>query len=61
MLETSAEVSCPYCGEAISLLLDLSVEQQTYIEDCSVCCQPMSVSYSAADGELVSVEVEAAG
>ena len=61
MLETTAEVSCPYCGEAITLLLDLSVESQTYIEDCSVCCQPMTVSYTAADGELAELNVEAGG
>ena len=36
----------PYCGETITLLLDLSVEAQSYIEDCSVCCQPMTVSYA---------------
>jgi hypothetical protein len=61
MLETTTEVTCPYCGEAITLFLDLSVEEQTYIEDCSVCCQPMSVSYSAAGGELASISVETAG
>jgi len=61
MLETTAEVTCPYCGEVITLLLDLSVESQSYIEDCSVCCQPMSVAYRAADGELAQVSVEAAG
>lgn len=60
MLETTSEVSCPYCGETITLLLDLSVEEQTYIEDCSVCCQPMAVSYTASDGELQSVQVETA-
>jgi hypothetical protein len=61
MLETTAEVACPYCGETITLLLDLSVESQAYIEDCSVCCQPMSVSYTAQDGELADVRVEVAG
>jgi hypothetical protein len=61
MLETTAEVTCPYCGETITLLLDLSVESQAYIEDCSVCCQPMSVSYRAEGGELADVSVEAAG
>lgn len=60
MYETTAEVMCPHCGETITLFLDLSVEEQTYIEDCSVCCQPMTVSYAAADGELQSVQVEAA-
>ncbi len=61
MLEETAEVSCPYCGETITIVLDLSVEEQAYIEDCSVCCQPMSVAYRAEDGELVQLSVEAAG
>jgi hypothetical protein len=59
MFETTAEVSCPHCGEIITLFLDLSVGEQSYIEDCSVCCQPMTVSYSASAGELERVEVEA--
>lgn len=61
MLETTAEVTCPYCGETITLLLDLSVEAQSYVEDCSVCCQPMNVSYRVEDGELAAVDVEAGG
>jgi Cysteine-rich CPXCG len=60
MLETTADISCPYCGETITLVLDLSVESQTYIEDCSVCCQPMSVAYAAVDGELAHVDVHVA-
>jgi hypothetical protein len=59
MFETTTEVSCPHCGEVITLFLDLSVEEQSYIEDCSVCCQPMTVSYAASGGELERVEVEA--
>jgi hypothetical protein len=58
MFETTAEVSCPYCGETITVFLDLSVESQSYIEDCSVCCQPMTISYSATDGELAFVTAE---
>lgn len=58
MLETEAEVACPYCGESITLLLDLSIDAQTYIEDCSVCCQPMTVSYSVEGGELADLRVE---
>lgn len=34
-------VSCPYCGEPISVLIDNSEESQQYIEDCQVCCQPI--------------------
>jgi hypothetical protein len=60
MLETTAEVSCPYCGETITLFLDLSVDAQEYIEDCSVCCQPMTVSYRTEDGQLSELSVESA-
>ncbi len=35
--------SCPYCGELISLLVDGSVAEQRYIEDCFVCCRPIEV------------------
>ncbi|GGK67567.1 CPXCG motif-containing cysteine-rich protein [Amphritea balenae] len=36
--------ACPYCGEMIELVLDLSVGEQEYIEDCQVCCRPVSVA-----------------
>jgi hypothetical protein len=52
------DATCPYCWETISLTLDLSVPEQSYIEDCPVCCKPMVVSYAAADGELVDFTVE---
>jgi transcription elongation factor Elf1 len=38
--------SCPYCGSKISMLLDLSVTEQRYIEDCEVCCRPVQLEYS---------------
>ena len=34
-------VECPYCGESIDILLDPSIPQQNYIEDCQVCCRPI--------------------
>ena len=37
---------CPYCGESIELLVDISMDSQEYIEDCSVCCRPIQVSVS---------------
>jgi hypothetical protein len=52
------EATCPHCWETISLTLDLSVPEQSYIEDCPVCCKPMLVSYSAADGEIDLLSVE---
>lgn len=40
------KVACPYCGETIEVLIDCSVEQQTYIEDCQVCCRPIGFDVS---------------
>lgn len=37
------DIECPYCGETISLSLDASAGAQRYIEDCQVCCRPMTV------------------
>ena len=45
MLETQKSY-CPYCGELIEVVIDMSVEQQDYIEDCSVCCRPITVNVS---------------
>jgi hypothetical protein len=56
----SQEATCPHCWESISLTLDLSVPEQSYIEDCPVCCKPMVVSYTAADGEVAEFSVESA-
>lgn len=54
------DATCPHCWETIELSLDLSVPEQTYIEDCPVCCKPMSIRYAASGGEVVELRVEAA-
>jgi hypothetical protein len=38
------------------MVLDVSVPEQTYVEDCEVCCQPIEVSYATEDGELMGFE-----
>lgn len=40
----SVFASCPYCGEVIGLLVDCSIPEQRYIEDCEVCCRPIEVA-----------------
>ena len=47
---------CPYCWQEISMLLDVSVPHQKYIEDCEVCCNPIEVSLSFESNELISFE-----
>ncbi|MGB1239950.1 MAG: CPXCG motif-containing cysteine-rich protein [Pseudomonadales bacterium] len=53
-------VECPYCGESIDVLVDAQDGDQTYIEDCQVCCRPITfVIHQAHDGTLqVSVHHE---
>ena len=49
----STHITCPYCGEAIELLIDDSAGDQQYIEDCQVCCRPINISVTIDDaGEL---------
>ncbi|ASO04179.1 Cysteine-rich CPXCG [Arenibacter algicola] len=47
---------CPYCWEEISMLLDPSISRQTYVEDCEVCCNPISVTPVFDEGELIAFE-----
>jgi hypothetical protein len=54
MLLETAKIYCPYCGENIEIIVDGSIEQQNYTEDCSVCCRPMELSISVT-GEEISV------
>lgn len=53
----TAEVQCPSCWELVELVIDCSVDDQTYTEDCSVCCRPMVITVVAREGELVTVDV----
>ena len=43
------EISCPYCGETIEILVDPSEEHQSYIEDCQVCCRPITMHVTIDD------------
>ncbi|MCB0484886.1 MAG: CPXCG motif-containing cysteine-rich protein [Flavobacteriaceae bacterium] len=49
---------CPYCWEEISMLLDTSITETDYIEDCEVCCNPIQVVVSFDDNELTSFSAE---
>ncbi|MEI2453805.1 MULTISPECIES: CPXCG motif-containing cysteine-rich protein [Lysobacter] len=53
------EVQCPYCGEAIVLLIDDSAGDQRYIEDCQVCCRPIVVDVQLDEDGVPDVTVHA--
>ncbi|MBY0471566.1 CPXCG motif-containing cysteine-rich protein [bacterium] len=42
-MQEESSIECPFCGEEITILVDVSVRRQNYIEDCSVCCRPIQL------------------
>lgn len=49
-------LDCPFCGEPISVVVDHSIGEQEYIEDCQVCCRPILLSISIdEDGEAAVI------
>jgi len=51
-VEEWAQVPCPFCGEELELLVSSDDDGQTKLEDCSVCCRPVSLHVTWEDGEL---------
>lgn len=45
----AVDVTCPYCGERIEILVDASAGDQQYIEDCAVCCRPIRIDVALDD------------
>ena len=60
MIDTQMAL-CPYCGERLEISIDPSVSKQTYIEDCQICCRPitLTITLSGIDGTDVHVEARA--
>ncbi|MFQ5982434.1 MAG: CPXCG motif-containing cysteine-rich protein [Woeseiaceae bacterium] len=54
-------ISCPFCAESMSIVIDLSAGGQSYVEDCQICCQPMQISFDVSDGALVDLRIERGG
>jgi hypothetical protein len=59
--DTEAEVSCPHCGEVVTIGLDpAGGAVQQYVEDCQVCCRPWQVHLDYDDHGAAHVWVEPA-
>jgi transcription elongation factor Elf1 len=41
LADPESSYTCPTCGESIVIPIDVSAgDEQTYVEDCPVCCNP---------------------
>lgn len=57
-MQTTADYSCAFCGESSTTFVDLSAGfQQSYIEDCQVCCRP-NILYVTVDDQTLLVEIQ---
>ncbi len=57
-LIAQTEIICPYCGESFPLQIDTSESEQSLVEDCSVCCRPISLVIRCDPGEILEVSQE---
>lgn len=55
MLET-VDIACPYCGEVFETVIDCSAGNQSYVEDCYVCCRPISFQVTIGPDDVPQVE-----
>ncbi len=58
-IQEFVETLCPYCGEPIQLLIDCSIPEQDYFEDCQVCCRPIQVVVLTDSEGIPSITVTA--
>ncbi len=57
--DSEADVTCPHCGETVTIGLDPGGgEDQTYVEDCQVCCQPWRVHLQYDADGVATLELE---
>jgi transposase-like protein len=56
-MEASDTIRCPYCGQAMELVVDTSTATQRFTTDCEVCCRPFEVVAECEPGEILGLEV----
>ncbi|EDZ92477.1 conserved hypothetical protein [Limnospira maxima CS-328] len=57
IMQNTAEFTCAYCGESNVTFIDFSAGgQQSYIEDCQVCCRP-NLLYISIDEDTLEIEI----
>jgi hypothetical protein len=49
---------CPYCWETVTVLVDTSVPDQEYVEDCEVCCNPIAIHVTTTDGRVTVFDAQ---
>jgi hypothetical protein len=54
-------LTCPHCWQRISIVVDCSIREQRFVEDCEVCCKPIEFRTRCRKGRVVRLEADAEG
>lgn len=57
MLSEEIFFMCPYCWQRISMIFEKNQVMLDYIEDCEVCCRPISINYKPRESTEGEVDV----
>jgi hypothetical protein len=59
-MELEQDVQCPTCWEANCISIDALEGTQCFVEDCWVCCRPMTIHCTVQDDTVIAITVEPA-
>ncbi len=51
-------VMCPVCGHHVTVRVDVFSGNQSYFEDCPLCCRSIELKISVREYRVTNVEVE---
>jgi len=57
IMEVSATILCPFCGQRFDIVVDTSHGSQRLALDCEVCCRPLEVAVECEPGEILDLDV----
>lgn len=59
MEEYEKTITCPYCWQDFIIFIEPDLQKaESYIEDCYVCCRPISITLMHKDEFHVNVEIQ---
>ncbi len=54
------EIVCPYCGQSFAIEVDTEAGSYSEVEDCAVCCRPMTLSIRCQPGRIEGIDIQSA-
>jgi len=52
ILKVTTKVRCPHCGKNLTVHLDLTTSEETWIDECDICKQSIHFSSTMDNGRI---------